>query len=209
MNRRSFLHISLGLAVSGILKAAVMPIGPQSPMGQRWRAFVSNPVREVQNCEFWCWAASISMIFKAHGHNLSQDEIVRRSFNSSTAFCVTGSSSLVGNSLSRSWVDSNNVLFTSQVIAAYDIYNQLYAINNMIIISELANNRPLLYANMHHAMVIVSAEYIMTQMGPTIQSVWVLDPWPASPAFHALTVSEMLPAHLGGEMTFLAAVQTT
>ncbi|MDT8701171.1 papain-like cysteine protease family protein [Kluyvera ascorbata] len=209
MNRRSFLSMLLYFAAIRSTKSAVMSLGPMTPQGQPMKAYVAHPTHVTQSCPFWCWAASIAMIFEAHGHSIDQSEIVRSSFNSNIAFCTKGNTSTIGNDLSKPWVDSQGVSFQSQVVAAYDIFNNILAINNNIIINELANDRPLLYANRSHAMVVVSVDYFMTPMGPDVRAVGVLDPWPESPKYHLLNVQEMRPAHMGGDMTFLAAVQTT
>lgn len=209
MNRRNFLSLLLCFTAMQSAKSAVMPLGPMTPQGQLMRAYVAHPKRVTQSCPFWCWAASISMIFEAHGYHIDQTEIVRRSFNSNVAICTTGNTSTMGNNLSQPWVDLQGRNFQSQVVAAYDYFNNINAINNMILINELIYDRPLLYANKSHAMVVVSIDYFMTPMGPDVKAVGVLDPWPASPGYHLLNPQEMVPVHMGGDMTFLAAVQTT
>lgn len=79
-------------------------------------------------------------------------------------------------------------------------------IGNAFIADELAQNRPLLYANRQHAMVVTAMDYLATPAFLVPQAVGVLDPFPSSPPFHPLQQTEMRPAHLGGDMTFLAAV---
>lgn len=209
MNRRAFLSMSACFGISQWLNAATVPLGEPSLQGQPMRAFVQNPSRIVQNCPFWCWAASAAMIFQSHGHQLSQEEIVQKSFQAQMAICTTANTMTIGTVLSQRWVDINGVAFHSHVNAAYDIFNNYYAIDNFVMINELSNDRPLLYANTHHAMVVVAVDYFMTAWGPDVRAVGVLDPWPTNQAFHLLTPQEMYPAHLGGQMTFLAAVQTT
>jgi hypothetical protein len=87
------------------------------------------------------------------------------------------------------------------------------AINNAIIVNELLNQRPVMYCNLSHAMVIVGVTYFPTPI-PNIQSVTVMDPWPYSPRLHPLSAPEMVPAVFnplgqyvgGGQMSFLASV---
>jgi hypothetical protein len=55
-------------------------------------------------------------------------------------------------------------------------------------------------------MVVTAADYFATPMGPSVQNVGVLDPWPLSLDFHPLSARELVPAFLGGEMMFLATV---
>jgi hypothetical protein len=163
---------------------------------------------QTQQCEQWCWAASISMIFAFKGHAVSQARIVQDTYGA--VVCLpSGSSYTIGADLSRQYVDDNGQLFVSQVSAAYDYYNGIYSLSNQMIINELANNRPLLYANLHHAEVLYSVSYVDTPQGPSVVGASVIDPWPFSPRLHPLTVPELYRADLGGECTFLAAVTVT
>lgn len=182
-----------------------MQLGPPGPYGTPMRAWVANPTRVLQECPQWCWAASLSMIFAAFGRPVDQKWFVQAKYGGLA--CGTGTTIDMGTALSRSWPDGSGSTVSSTVTAAYDVFNGILAINNAIIINELANNRPLIYANKHHAMVVVAADYFATMAGPNIQSVGVLDPWPYSPGFHPLTQAELYPAHQGGDMTFLASVQ--
>lgn len=91
-------------------------------------------------------------------------------------------------------------------MAAYDFGAGVMAIDNRTIVDEILNDRPLLYGNQHHAMVISQVDYIDTPTGPAVLGVGVFDPWPSSPDFHPLTTAEMRGQHEGGEMSFLAAV---
>ncbi|MBV8047132.1 MAG: hypothetical protein JO171_08270 [Paludibacterium sp.] len=210
MNRRLFLGAVGALALSPALRAAQpQMMGPMTPMGVPMRVLVAHPTRVVQQCPFWCWAASISMVFQSYGHPVDQADIVRQSFNSNVAVCASGNSTVIGSALSDSWTDQNGDSFTSQVNAAYDFYNGLYAINNIILIDQLSQDRPLLYCNTHHAMVVVTVDYFATPMGPNVRAIGVIDPFPGSPEFHWLTPAEMLPANQGGEMTFLASVDVS
>jgi hypothetical protein len=144
------------------------------------------------------------MIFAAHGHPVDQKKIVERVFGQLA--CAPGPALQVAQVLSAQWEDDNGDEFQSTVTAAYDFSNQILAIDNSIIISELARDSPLLYANTHHAMVICETDYFSTPYGPNIRNVGVLDPWPYSPAFHPLQPQEAYPVHTGGQMMFLAAV---
>jgi hypothetical protein len=108
--------------------------------------------------------------------------------------------------LSSQWLDDFGRPFLARVSAAYDYGNGINAITNQFIVNELLADRPLLYGNSHHAMVVGQADYFDTPMGPNIQAVGVFDPWPGSPPFHPLSPPELVPAHMGGQMNFLAAV---
>lgn len=171
-------------------------------------AWVARPTRVVQQCPYWCWAASISMLFATNGHPLNQMKIVKRSLGGALA-CVTGHPRTIGQDLSLSWTDDNGDDFDSDVTAAYDVWNGVHNLSNVEIISELTDDRPLLYCNQHHAMLLVAVDYVMTPMGPNIFQAGVIDPYPSAPGFHTLSKAELYPAHIGGQLTFLAAVSVT
>jgi hypothetical protein len=204
MKRRSLFLGGIAIAIVGKANAATRMLG-QTPLGPAKRVFVQQPAVIRQQCPEWCWAASSAMIFAMHGHPVNQLAIVSRVFGGLA--CMSGQGITIAEVLSASWMDDNGRPFQSQVTAAYDFGDGILAINNRVIIDELANNRPLLYGNQHHAMVVGQIDYIETQMGPRIQAVGVFDPWPGSPPFHNLMPAEMVPQHMGGQMGFLAAVQ--
>lgn len=205
MDRRSFVLGSLGLTISATAHAAQTGMGNPTPQGTPQRVWVQNPPLVRQDCPEWCWAASISMIFAAHGHLVPQEVIVQRVFGG--LVCAAAPNGLtMAQALSGSWTDARGVTFQSHVVAAYDQMAGVNAINNNFIVNELSNDRPLLYANTHHAMVLTAVDYFATPMGPNVVAAGVLDPWPASPAFHPLSPPEVFPAFSGGQMMFLAAV---
>jgi hypothetical protein len=161
-----------------------------------------------QQCEEWCWAACMSMLFDFYGHPLSQPEIVLATYGK--VVCLpAGSTTTIGRDLSRNYIDDRGILFGSRVISAYDVFNGINTFTNQTIVDALNSNNPLLYCNTHHAMILYSVSYVPTPTGPNIQLVQVIDPWPFNPRSHALTASEMVRADLGGEMTFLAEVHVS
>jgi len=116
---------------------------------------------------------------------------------------------MISQVLSDSWVDDYGEPFQSYLKAAYDPQFGIVAINNAMMINELANDRPVLYGNRSHAMVAVEIVYYDTPMGPNVQQVGVLDPAPGAPNFHYLSMVEMIPVHQGGQMMYLAAVDVS
>lgn len=203
--RRKFLAGLLALPFSSTVLALNQAINGPTPNGQMRRAWVANPQLVIQSCPQWCWAASIAMIFDSLGHPINQQTIVQATFGGNV--CAPASNTLtIAANLSRSWIDLNGNPFHSIVTAAYDPANNINLIDNNFIINELSNNKPLLYCNSHHAMVLVSMEYFNSLQGPLPQVCGVFDPWPNSPGYHMLSPPEMVPVHHGGQMTFLAAV---
>jgi hypothetical protein len=169
--------------------------------------WVQRPTRVKQDCPYWCWAASTSMIFACNDHPTNQMRIVERVFNQ--PLCIEAQSAILDGVLSTNWLDDRGQEFRSVITGLYDLQNHINSINNSILVNELQNNRPLLYANTHHAMVIVGLKYFDTPFGPSVTEVTVLDPSPSSPAIHPLSAAELYPVHLGGQMQFLASVQVT
>jgi hypothetical protein len=208
VDRRTFITSLATMALAtgaGAQQCSVVPPGVTL-----CRAEVNIPqlvaAINVQQCPEWCWAASIAMIFGFCGHPIDQREIVRQMYGAVVCF-PAGSSRTIAQALSRTWTDANGNKFTSRVVAAYDPANGINAINNAIIVNELQTDHPLLYCNTSHAMVNFVVDYIPTPMGPNVQAVGVVDPWPSSPRTHPLSKPEMVPIHLGGQMTFLATIR--
>ena len=202
MHRRAFLCGAAAAAASTVAHAK------QDNFGGLQRAYVEHPQIIRQQCPQWCWAASASMIFAHLGHPVDQMKIVQRLFGGLVC-APSGNTINIARVLSAPWIDDNGQPFQCQIVGAYDPMNGIAAINNQFIINELVNDRPLLYCNTHHAMVVVDFNYAVAPNGMIVpQQVGVLDPWPMSPAFHPLTLPEMTGATVmpGGEMTFLAAV---
>lgn len=161
---------------------------------------------EIQQCPEWCWAACISMIFAFYGHPLAQAEIVAQTYGG--VICTAAqTTTTIGVDLSRKWIDDQGRPFTSQVISAYDPANGYLTLNNAQIVSELSGDHPLLFCNTQHAEVLYSVSYQGPATSPSIVDAEVIDPWPYSPRSHSLTIPEMTPNVVGGEMNFLAAVR--
>lgn len=198
MKRREILAGLAGVLAptfSHPLRAATTVLGPPTPMGTPLKAWIAQPSIVQQQCPLWCWAASASMIFAAHGHPVDQHRIVQRVFGGQV--CAPAMNTLlIAQVLSSAWADDNGVDFQANVIAAYDAMNGVNLINNAVITSEISQNRPLLYCNTHHAMVQATVDYFAAPSGPNVYAVGVLDPWPSNPSFHPLSPPEMVPIHM-------------
>ena len=213
MDRRKFIQATAfsgaAIATAGVAQAAHRVLRPMRTMaGPQMveQVFVQRPQRLTQQCPEWCWAASCAMIFSMWGHPTDQKEIVQRVYGS--LVCGPARNAMtMAQVLSDTWTDMRGGTFRSHLTAAYDAQFNVNTFNSAIVVNELFNNRPLLYANTHHAMVVVTADYINTRMGPNILRVGVLDPWPLNPAYHVLSPAEIVPAQQRGQMMFLASVR--
>ncbi len=212
INRRVFLYSGAAAIITTQFGCPVppSPVLTQNPTAKTASVNIPQLYQAVmqQQCEEWCWAACISMIFDFYGHPLAQAEIVAATFGA--VVCLPSSNTTtIGQDLDRPWIDDRGVFFDSKVEAAYDFENGINTFNNSLIVELLSTNNPLLYCNTAHAMVIYAVDYIPTAGQPEILAVHVVDPWPFSPTTHLLSAPEMVPANLGGQMMFLAAVQIT
>jgi len=200
MHRRAFLGaLSVGLTSAVVSKAANIthPTGAMT-------AYVAHPQHIVQACPMWCWAASAAMIFAAAGRPVNQLDIVQATYGG--LVCQGANTFSITQALSKPWQDLNGQVFLPKITAGYDAFTGFLGITDAFIVNELANNRPILYCNQSHAMVLVSCDYLPTPGQPTILGAGVLDPFPSSPAFHPLSPNELRPVYNGGVMTYLASV---
>jgi len=137
---------------------------------------------EQENSE-WCWAASIQMILNYYGINISQAEIVARSYGVSPTGDLpdwSGSWDVITANLNNWSIDDNGTHYV--VSAAMGTGPPPPA----LLVSELSSQRPVLVAYMSspqtgHAVVATAVSYAPSMMGPIVASIIVRDPWP-SPA---------------------------
>lgn len=140
-----------------------------------------NYFASAQNNSNWCWAASLQMIFNYYGINITQEQIVQRSYGVDPYGNLpnwTGSFEVITANLNNWNVDNTG--------RQYQVTSALYwgAPSPIYLINELAAQRPVLIGyksgpNSGHAVVITAASYIQTYAGPQIQSIVVRDPWPS------------------------------
>jgi len=127
----------------------------------------------------WCWAASLQMIFNYYGINITQQQIVARTYGVSPTGELpdwAGSVQAITANLNNWSIDASGRRY---------IVNALYqpgAPNPTFLINELSYGRPVLVGyhtggNTGHAVVITACSYYNTPNGPYIQSIVVRDPY--------------------------------
>ena len=98
----------------------------------------------------WSWAASLSLIFTAEGHPISQDQIIRQNFSDSEEIQTSNFLKFAGR-LNRDYTDANGKKFTCmsmQIFSTEDIAR------------SLSEGFPVLFYNLnHHAVVQTSMTY--------------------------------------------------
>jgi hypothetical protein len=213
MNRRQFIaNIGISCASSAWLvetSQAYNRCGMMTPMGQACEAGVNMSrlptFYAFQQMPEWCWAASISMIFKYYGYDVSQDQIVQAVYGSVVNFPAM-SGGTISSQLNRTWTDRNGRRFRSSMQGLFDADAGIGALNNMMIVDSLAQERPLLLGNITHAVVLTAVSYFATPMGPNVTNIGVLDPWPGIGMRGAQSPAELVPMPQGA-LRYLALPQ--
>ena len=155
----------------------------------------------------WCWAAAVSAVFSYHKHPVKQERIVQEVYGGIVNLPAF-SGIVIANQLNKNWLDDNGKSFSARLTGAYDVDANVNAITNAMIVAELTNNKPLIIGNRSHAMVLTSVSYYPNYPASGIVKAQVFDPWPGI-GYRSLRPSEMYPAHLGGELRFLASTNVT
>jgi hypothetical protein len=212
MNRRKFVS-NAALAGFGQIARAQLPYLPPPPQTAQIAFPQVALAAEIQQCPEWCWAASLSAVFRFFGKTVDQRTIVMRKYGQLVC-APSQTAAQIAAFLNTQWIDeATGRPFMCRLTAAFDAMAGVGAINNGIIVNELASQRPVIYCNLSHCMVIVGVTYLPTIPFPSIQNAMVMDPWPLSPRLHPLSPPEMFPAQFGplgyiggGQMSFLGTV---
>ncbi|MBP9104542.1 MAG: C39 family peptidase [Chitinophagaceae bacterium] len=128
----------------------------------------------------WCWAASIQMILNYYGVNITQEQIVEKSYGKSTNGNLpnwTGSFNVITSNLNKLSADNDGEKYKVAATISYGAPTPAY------LIQELSAQHPVLIgyqtsATSGHAVVVTACSYTQGAYGPIIQSIVVRDPWP-------------------------------
>jgi hypothetical protein len=198
--------------ISGALAAATLSVAHEGAAQGVMNAGLSPGalphIYATQRCPEWCWAASLEMLTRSAGKPVDQTTIVGKTFGPSVP-CVTGGIQQMIRASNGTYrgVDGGAVRLRARNMYFLEagLVPPPQAFNNATIIDRLNNDEPLLYGNSHHCMVLIAVSYIPALPYPNIVRAVVLDPWPGM-GVHPLTQAELFPAHRGGEMHFLGAI---
>lgn len=150
-------------------------------------------VTPPQQCQQWCWAASIQAIFGLHGHHVNQQVIVQKLFGG--LVCAPATNVQMFAAINGQWIDSNGQHFFAQTDVLYDPQFGISRPNTLsIMINELRAGNPMINGAVGHATVLTAIRYANTPMGPKVISATVRDPWPLNPNKRLLTPHEMMGA---------------
>ncbi len=153
----------------------------------------------------WCWAASLQMVFNYYGVNITQEQIVARSYGTDQTGNLpnwAGSFNVITANLNNWNADNNG----RQYVVAATLNGG--APTPAYLIQELIAQRPVLIGyqtsqTTGHAVVITACSYIQTDQGPVIQSIIVRDPWPSKEIagtkgrveYTGITLANLIQAH--------------
>ena len=140
-----------------------------------------NYFASTQRNTEWCWAASMQMLFNYYGVDISQEQIVARSFQKSPEDRLpnaTGDLQVITRNLNNWSIDNRGMSYRVKAELNFGPPSPAY------LIKELAAERPVLIGyktgpRTGHAVLITACSYYPAEDGPRIRSVIVRDPWPS------------------------------
>lgn len=215
LNRRRFLEGALAASLMSGASSARADIkckGPFFSGGQGYKddskdchAWVKgyNSSAEVEAKNFeklssqeksqWCWAACISNVFKVHGYDVPQGDIVSKAYGGLDDLPSFGGGMITWN-FSKTWTDRGGQKFSTKVEALYDADGNVYQLDNTDVIQAMTANQPLVVGTAGHAVVQTEFEWIGTKdRFDHVKSVTVFDPWPGR-GYRKLAPEESLAA---------------
>lgn len=164
-----------------------------------------SPVTARQNCEQWCWAASIETIFSVWGYEIPQEALVEFLFGAQ--HCRPATNRQMLHAVGQTFQDRQGRRFAGRYFVAKDDFKGADDISWwQVIVAELARDRPLLAAYRHstnsgHAVLITHARIRFNLHGKNdVLGITVRDPWPASDNRRMLSLKE------AQNIAFVAAV---
>lgn len=170
-------------------------------------------VAATQNCDSWCWAACIQMVFSTYGKGVPQEAAVKRLFDSYK--CQGANVGQIVQTITGEWRDWRGVPFHASarmlpkagmaiaISSGSDnnrppgYIDQMWASSGGAreLIQELENGRPLINLAAGHATVIVGATYQQNELfqsGPIgLNKIVILDPWAENQRLRELTAREI------------------
>lgn len=197
LTRRQALQGGVAVGVAALVprESSAATCQPYS-MGQFCRSSVAMPTflaraAEVQHQSMWCWAACTSMIFRHHGYDIPQEQIVEEEYGGHVNLpAFTGWR--MTEQLDREWTTADGRRFRSELNALFDLEYNTMGLNNEDVVEALDNNQPLLVGTLGHAVVQTGFDYFLLAGNLAPQAVTVFDPWP-NRGLRILSPAEMSP----------------
>ena len=157
-------------------------------------SFDEQEAYDPQEKAFWCWAASISMIMKWYGYDVSQPDIVKQTFGSNVNRPAYGFH--ITRQLNRTYTASDGRKFEASA-KVFDLMSGRLSVSGFDVIRALEQERPLVIGAQGHAMVLTAVYYIRNPDGKPAAIVGgiVRDPWPGR-GRRELSIQELFPQYL-------------
>jgi hypothetical protein len=140
-----------------------------------------NYVSASQEKAQWCWAASIQMVLNYYNIDITQKQIVERTYGKD----------MFGDL--PDWAASIETIHSNLNNWSVDNKGQTYIVNAQFgmgapepffLIEELSNQRPVIIGYQSkfggHAVVVTALSYYESAMGPVIRTIVVRDPMPGN-----------------------------
>jgi Papain-like cysteine protease AvrRpt2 len=205
-SRRRFLTATFGIAIGAAIgrRDALAYEKCQRRDRSSCEVGLRTPSMDLsrQSLSQWCWAASLSNVFKWYRRSVSQETIVRTLYGG-LANLPAFSGAQMSALMSRRWRDQKtHAEFDCNIRGLYDVRAGFTHLDHAEIVRALRDQKPLLIANQSHAMVLTAAAY----SGPesNITSLDFFDPWPGRGLRGPDRPGELRAAHVGGELTYVA-----
>ncbi|MFK7905521.1 MAG: C39 family peptidase [Chitinophagales bacterium] len=139
-----------------------------------------NYIASAQENSQWCWAASIQMVFRYYGIDITQSQIVSRTYGTDNGGNLPdwpASFQTIHNNLNNWSIDNNGQYY--EVSAEMGMGTPSPA----FLVDELSNGHAVILGydtgQGGHAVVVTALSYYPTAYGPQVQSIIVRDPWPS------------------------------
>lgn len=213
--RRELIRMAGGVAAATMVPTRVLseescnPVQCSAYIPSGQFGHIQQPLPSV-----WCWAATIAMICNWHGCRMDQSSVVRQCFGAYVN--APADPFTLINSINRSYIDDAGRSFTLSS-KVWSVLHGVTNLNNLGIIGELKQRKPLVVCNTSHMMALVGVSYL--RANGEIYEAWVADPavygpvthgipgmQPLASGFRYLMPAEMTPAPAGGALMFVAAV---
>ncbi len=194
MDRRKFLMTAAAAATLAPVASAEWQCFPVDNFGTS-RCEVGVPSLRFfpsqQECQNWCWAACIQMIFATQGRLVDQKHIVERLFGHTT--CSTATGHQIIQTINGYWTDNEGYNFSAYGEALVDLSVGYSAPGAAAAAArELANGFPLINGAVGHATVLTAMQYFLDAYGRSqITQLTVRDPWPYNPSRRVLNMNEV------------------
>jgi peptidase C39-like protein len=208
LTRRRFGFGASALGLAG----ALSPLTAADARAWQYVEAAGLPPLMTQVDSRWCWAATISNLFRCFGRSVSQTTIVKRLYGDTVDF-ASGPFADLSELLNTTWTDERTgAAFDSRLLAAYDETSAALTAappSPTDVVAAIANNQPLVLATATHAMLVVGVDYV-TDAARNVLALGDARVWDPLPPGRFRTVAagpggEFQPGRTGGRLQYLAA----